>query len=348
MTTTHQMPSASNVFVKNHDATNKMVIDFARNPKKFAVAQYVQMVPVKAMAGYYLRMTIEEAGRIVDPSLKNFDWPDGAASPEGLDGLEAFGFEQYRTKRRAYAFTLGDLTIDQASWNILAQHGSIKARQAMTARTQLAITALTTAGNYDSSHVLDVTAISGNTGNWVQSTTARQDIKRSLQTAAELILDDTLAAIEVEDLQVVLSSSLAAGLTQSQEIYDYIKGTPEALAQVRGELPGRNVIYGLPDKLYGFPLVVEATRKVTNKKGATRAVSPILAKATPFMCARPGGLVGVADAPNFSTCVIFELETMTVETLRDAKNRRTLGRIVENNVAEVVAPSSGVLFTAAA
>ena len=35
----------------------------------------------------------------------------------------------------------------------------------MTARTQLAITALTTSGNYAADHVLDVTAISGNTGN---------------------------------------------------------------------------------------------------------------------------------------------------------------------------------------
>lgn len=346
--TTHQMPSASNVFVRSHDASGKMVIDFARNPKKFAVNNYVQMVPVTKMAGYYLRMTIEEAGRIVDADLKNFDWPDGAASPEGLDALEAFGFEQYRTKRRAYPFTLGDLTIDQADWNILAQHGSIKARQAMTARTQLAVTCFTTTANYDSSHVLDVTAISGNTGNWAQSTTGRQDIKRSLQTAAELILDDTLAAIELEDLQVVISSSLASTLTQTQEIVDYIKGSPESLAQVKGELPGRNVMYGLPNKLYGFELIVEATRKVTNKKGATRAVSPVLPKATPFMCARPGGLVGVADAPNFSTVVIFELETMTVETYKDAKNRRTLGRVVENNVAEMVAPSSGVLFQAVA
>ena len=205
-------PSAYNVFVKNHDATNKMVVDFARDPKKFAVNQYVQVVPVKDLAGYYLKVTVEEAGRILYAGLENFVWHDGAEAPEGNDALEKFEYLEYRCMRRAFPFTIGDLTVEQATWDILAQHASIKARQSMTARTQLAVSALTTSGNYDSSHVLDVPSISGNLGKWTQSTTARQDIKRSLNTAAEVILDDTLGAIEIDDLVVVINSALAARL----------------------------------------------------------------------------------------------------------------------------------------
>lgn len=341
-------PSASNVFVRDHNASNKMVIDYARNVKDFAVNKYTQVIPVKKIAGYYLVMTIEEAGRLQHTDLRNFVWYDGQAAPEGLDGLESHEYLSFECQRYAFPFMLGDLTIDQASWDILAHHASIKARQAMTARTQLAVTALTTSTNYASSHYLDVTAITGNTGNWAQSTSARQDIKRSLNTAAEVILDDTLAAVNPADLQVVISSALAADLAQSQEIVDYIKGSPDAYAQVRGELPNRNAYYGLPEKLYGFDIVIEATRKVTTKKGATVSRSQVLAKGTPFMCSRPGGLVGVADAPNFSTCCIFAQEEMTVETLRDAPNRRTTGRVVENMVAKLTAPSSGVLFYNAA
>ncbi|MCP4539914.1 MAG: hypothetical protein GY832_22470 [Chloroflexi bacterium] len=126
---------------------------------------------------------------------------------------------------------------------------------------------------------------------------------------------------------------------------DYIKGSPDALAQIKGELPGENAMYGLPNKLYGFPIIVEKTRKVTSIKGATRAASQILAEDTPFMAARPGALVGVADAPNFSTCAIFAHEEMTVETLRDAPNRRTMGRVVENLVAVMTAPVSGIIFS---
>lgn len=341
-------PSASNTFVRSHDASNKMVVDFARNTNKFAVNKYTQIVPCKKVAGYYLQMTVEEAGRIVNTDLRNFIWNDAQPAPEGNEGTEAFEYKPFECKRYAYSFLLGDLTIDQASWNILAQHASIKARQAMTARTQLAISALTNSSNYDASHVLDVTAISGNTGKWDESTTARQDIKRSLNTAAELILDDTLAAVELDDLVLVISSALASELSLTQEIVDYIKQSPDALAQVKGELPGSNTIYGLPDKLYGFPLIVEKTRKVTTIKGATSSRSQILPIGTPFMVARPGGLVGVADAPNFSTCCCFAQEEMTVETIRDSDNRRSKGRVVENLVYKVVAPASGVLFSNAA
>jgi len=341
-------PSAHNTFIRDHDASNKMVIDFARNINKFAVNRYCQVIPVTKVAGYFLEMTIEEAGRILYSDLANFVWYDGQPAPEGNDGTEKFEYKPFECSRYAYPFLLGDLTIEQASWNILAQHSSIKSRQAMTARTQLAVTQLTTPGNYAASHRLNVTGITGNTGNWAQSTTARQDIKRSLTTAANLILKDTLAGIELDDLVLVINPEMAAELTQTQEIVDYIKGSPEALAQVKGELPGENVMYGLPNKLYGFPLVVEKTVKVTTKKGATTSKSFVYPKATPAMVARPGALVGVADAPNFSTLCIFAYEEMTVETLRDAPNRRTLGRVVENLVAKMVAPVSGVLFSAAA
>jgi hypothetical protein len=169
---------------------------------------------------------------------------------------------------------MGNLTSENADWDIISQHSNIKARQAMTARTQLAVTALTTTANYDASHVLDVTAISGNVGSWAVSTTARQDIKRSLMTAAELILDATLSVVRPKDLRLVISSSLASKLALTQEIVDYLKGSPHALAMVKGEIEGgRNVMYGLPNDLYGFELFVEDTRKVTSRKGATRRLA---------------------------------------------------------------------------
>jgi len=340
-------PSSYNTYVPDHNATNQMVIDYARNINKFAVNKYTQVIPVKKQTGFYLEMTVEEAGRILQTDLRNVLWPDGSPAPEGNDGTESFIFQEYRTDRRAWPVLLGDLTIDQASWNILAQHSSIKARQAMTARTQLAVTALTTATNYDASHRLAITSITGNTGRWDQSTTARQDIKRSLNEGADVIMQDTLSAIDLDDLIVVISPALAKKMSVTQEIVDYLKGSPEALAQVRGELPGSNTMFGLPDKLYGYPIVVEKTVKVTTKKGATTSRSYVMPETTPVMCARPGSLVGVADAPNFSTCCCFALEEMTVETKREDDNRRVIARVVENLVYEIVAKASGILFSSA-
>lgn len=342
-----QFPSGQNVYVKDHESSGRLVVNFSRNVRDFAVNSYCQIVPTKKTSGLYLEMTIEEAGRIINSSLANFAWADGAPSPEGFEGTEKHEWKDFRCERYMFGVTLGDLTVDQASWDIKNQYAALKAQQAMTARTQLAITALTTGGNYDASHTEAVASISGNTGTWAASTTARQDIKRSLNFAANVILKDTLAGIDINDLQLVMSPGCAKELAETQEIVDHIKGSPDALAQIRGELPGRNAIYGLSDKLYGFPVVIEKTVKVTSRKGATKATSFVLGDSTPFMAARPGGLVGVEGAPSFSTCSIFMLEEMTSETFRDAKDRRTLMRVVENYDVVMTAPVSGFLFTSA-
>lgn len=342
-----QYPSSTNVFVRDHAATGNLVVDFSRDPKKFAVNQYCQLVPVDKVAGYYLEMTVEEAGRIINTDLSDFAWPDGRPAPEDYDGTESFEFKEFNAKRKKFGVTLGDRTIDQASWDITAKHAGIKAQQAMTARTQLVVTELTTTGNYSASHTSAVSSITGNTGNWAQSTTARQDIKRSIAHACETILDDTLGGVNLDDLILVMSTGCAKEVALSQELVDYIKGSPEALAQVRGELPNDNAIYGLPAKLYGVPVVIEKTRKVTSRKGATKAVSSVLADGTPFISSRPGGLEGLYGAPSFSTATIFIKEEMATETKHDDDNRLTRIRIVEDYDVVMTAPVSGFLFTGA-
>lgn len=343
------LPGGNNTFVPNHAASNSMVVDFSRNPKKFAVNEYTQIVPTQNTIGYYLKMTVEEAGRIINSDGSDLAWPDGNDAPTGTDGTESHEFLAFRAARYAPSFRLGDMGVQQADWDVVAHHGRIKAQQCMTLRTQKVITAATTSGNYDSSHVSAVGSISGNTGNWAQSTTARSDIKRSLNYAVEKILDDTLGAVEPDDLYLVMSSNCASQISLSQEIIDHIKGSPEALAQVRGELPGRNNLHGLPDRLYGINVIVDKTRKVTSKKGATRAVSPVLADATPFICSRPGGLIGVENAPSFSTISIFVWRDneMLVETKNDVDNKRVLGRIIDTYAVVLTAPASGFLFTSA-
>ncbi|MGO9108536.1 MAG: hypothetical protein ACLP9L_04820 [Thermoguttaceae bacterium] len=346
---TYVIPTQGNVVVKSVEASGKLFVDYARDLKNWAINKYVQIQPVPKTSGLYTRMTIEEAGRILYPDGRNFEWFDASPAPTGADGLESFEMEPFYTKRRAFAIRLGDLTVDMADWQVLEQNMRIKAQQAMTMRTQLAVTTLTTSTNYanytgDTSHVMDVTQIPGASGSWADSTTARGDIQRSIETACEQILDDTLNGVNLDDLVLVISSALAAALTRSQEIKDYIKGSPDSLAQIRGELPGGNVHYGLPGKLWGVPVIVEATRKVTNKKGATRLVSQILPAATPFIVARPGSLESTATGPNFATCVLFAHEEMTVEQIRIPIDRLTYGRVVENLAPYLVAPASGVLF----
>ena len=339
----------TNTYVASTEATQNLVVDFSRNPKSFPINKYLQIIPVTKDVGYYASMTIEEAGRILRTNLSNHLWADGDDAPSDTGQTESFEFLPYQCKRRAYGFRLGQKAVKQASWDILAQHGRIKAQQAMTARTQLAITLLTTSGNWPTANTSAVGSISGVTDKWDVSTTARKDIKRSIDYALETIMKATLSAIDIDDMYLVLSPGCARKISVCQEIVDHIKGSPDALREIKGEL-GPNAQFGLPSKLYGVNVVVENTVKVTSRKGATRAASFVLGDATPFITSRPGGLVAPTDsqtAPRFSTACMFMYEEMSVESKYDQDNRVEKGRIVEDFDTKLVAGQSGFLFTAA-
>lgn len=344
MTATTAGPNTT--FIPDHAATQNLVTDFSRNPKSFALAEWAQYVPVQKTEGRYLSMTVEMAGRILNSNLADFLWPDEAEAPTGYGNLEYFEWLSYVAKRYAFPFRIGQLAADQATWDILAQHGRQSAQRAMTARTQAAITLMTSTANWSTGHYSAVSSISGVTGKWDVSTTARKDIKRSLDYAAETILKATLGAVNQEDLMLVCSPGCARKMATSQEIVDHIKGSPSAEKELTETLSTPNR-FGLPNKLYGYKVVIENAVKVTSRKGATKATSFVLADTTPFMCSRPGGLEGIEGSPSFSTCTVFLQEEMTVESKYDQDNRRHQGRTVDCYAVTLTAPISGFLFTAA-
>ena len=342
-------PSGSNTFVKDHRATGGLIVDFSRNVSDFALNRYVQIRTVDREAGYYLEMTVEEAGRIMNTDLRDFVWHDGQERPLRNEGTESFQFKEYRTQRYDYGFNLGDKAVNQAQWDIVGSHSRIKAQQAMTARTQLAVTQLTTAGNYAAAHTSAVSSISGNTGNWGASTTQRQDIKRSLNHAANTIIKATLGAVKETDLKLVIGPDTAIEMSECQEIVDHIKHSDLALAQVRGDqqFGNPNARFGLPKKLYGFDVEIEDAVKTTSHKGATAAKSYVMGSGDAVMLARPGDLVAAAGGPSFSTIMLFAYEEMTVETLRDDRNRRQEGHVVDDIDLVMTAPATGFYFTSA-
>lgn len=345
-----QYPGAYNTYVKDHESTGNLTVTYSRNARDFPLNNYVQIVPVTEPSGLYLELGFEEAARILTTDGDEFAWPDNADAPVFKDNVDDFEFKQYRTKRRAYNWRFGNKTIDNASWDISTEYDDKKAQQAMTMRTKKVNAILTTSGNYDSSHVSAVTSISGVTGTWDASTTARMDIKKSINYAVNQIKKSTLSAVKKpSDMYLVIGPGLAAALSECQEIVDYIKGAPQALAQVKGELSGDNpnVGYDLPATLYGVNLIVEDSVVVTNRKGATAAKSFIHADATPFITSRPGTLEGKYGGPSFSTCSLYMYEEMSVERFVDEENRNTKGRVVEDYDALMTSSISGFLFTGA-
>lgn len=343
---TKVFPSSGNTFVPSLDATDALTIGFTRNVNDFALNKYIQIKPVNKEVGYYTEINAEEAARLVSSTLNDMYWHDGNDAPQGNENKEKFEFLQYRTKRYAKAYRFGYKTVGQAAFNVLMTHAKIYAQMMMTARTQLAITQLTTSGNYPTANTSAVSSISGVTGKWQLSTTSRNDIQRSIEYATDIIFQATLGVVKPSDLMLVLSPTCARKISPCQEIRDHIKGSPDALSSIRGEM--QLARFGLPDRLFGVPVVVEDAVKVTNRKGATVAKSYVLGDTTPFICARPGALVAPdGDGPSFSTCMLFALEDMTVETKDDPDNRRHHGRITTDVTAVMTAPAAGFLFTAA-
>lgn len=336
-------PGGSNTFVPSTEASNNMVVDFSRNPRKFALSQYCQYVPVKKNIGLYYKMTVEMAGRVLNDDLSDLAWPDGAEAPSQIGNLEEFGIEQFHTKRYAPGFRIGELAADQADWDVLAQHARIHAQRMMTARTVKAQTVLQNTANYPTGHTSLVTDIPDVTTYWDLATTNNMVIKRSLDYAADQIQKATLGAVEPDEMIFVIGPDIARRITVSQEFRDHIKQSPQALQTLKGEIGPKNN-FGMPEELYGYKCVVEKTVRVTNRKGSAKATSYVLPGTRAMMLSRPGGLEGVEGAPSFSTATIFLKEEMTVESKHDRDNRRHVGRVVDDFDSIITAGIAGYLF----
>lgn len=344
MATTVGFPSGYNTFVPSFDATGKLVVSFSRNAKDFALNRYVTLTPVKKSIGYYLNITAEQAARVLNTDISDSIWHDGNDAPHGEWGVESFNFLPFATQRFVFPFRLGYKAVDQADWNIIASHAAIAAQQAMTARTLRVLTLATNQANYAATHVNTATALGG--AFWSAGTPTSPAIRKGLLAAAEQIQIDTLGKVKPKDLCLVLSPDAAIKASSSSEVSDYLKNSPFALAQVRGDAPNQNGEWGLPDTLYSIKIVVEdAVRVPTHKNAANVSRAYILGNNQAVLCARPGELVGFEGSPSFGSFHIMAYEEMSVEQRDDPDNRRVLGRVVDDYDVQFVAPASAYLIT---
>jgi hypothetical protein len=347
MAQTPSFPSSTNVFVPSHEASNRMIVNFSRNPKKFDVNKYAQIVPVTQVQGYYLNMTVEMAGRILNGNLADFVFPDNIPAQFGYANSESFEWLNFFCTRYQFPVPLGHRTLQNASWDIAAMHEGIMAQLAMTARTQLVVGVATNTGNYSAGNILTPGAggnIPNTTGSWNDSTSVRMDIYKSLMYGLQVVLLNTLSAVNEDEFILVISPNMAEGIRACQEFIDIIKQSPDALAVLRGEIPGRRTLFGLPDNLYGIPLVVEKTVETITQKGVSTVKQFVMPDATPFLVARPGGLEGTYGGPSFASLSIFCAEEMSVERVSDTWDRMDKLRVVEDYSVNMTAPAASIIY----
>lgn len=333
-----------NTFVPSFEATGQ-IIGYTRDPAEFRINDYIQIVPAKEKSeGFYLYLDPNAAARV--NTSQEWIWPDGAEAPIGNENQFPFEFRPYKTERYSFPFVLGTKAVNQASWDIIAQYAQAVSMQAMLLRTVLVANVLQATGNWGTNTDTAVNLGSG-AGKWATSTLTAGDanylnIKKTINKAVIEISKATNGRVRAKDLRLIVGPDVANAMANTAEINDYVKQSPFALAQVRGDAPNQNGEYGLPTQLYSLELVVEDATKVTSKKNAASTSRSFLwTGAGAAIVARPGALVGVAGAPSFSTVQLFAHEEMTTETKTDTDNRRTQGRVVDDFDIRLAAPASG-------
>lgn len=350
MATGPGFPTGTNPFIPNWESSGKLAVAYSRNVNKFAIMKYMQLVKSPLPIGYYLKMNAQEAARVV--SQNDYSWPRGNVRPSQIEGLESFNFLPFATARKDYGFNLDDDTVDNASWNIAEQHSKIHCQKLMTSRTIRGTGVLTTAANWQQAadpdlsadHTGTATAIAG--GKFDVGTSLAPYFMNALNYCANLINLDTLGVVESDALHVVMNNHTASLIGQSPEMHDYLKGSPDAKAEITsGKSP--NAKFGLPGSVYGYPVVVENAVKVTSRKGDALVKVRAFPDQTVAIVARIGELEGVFGTPSFSTLTAFWYrDEMTIERFEDRKNRLMEYHVVEDMIEVLTSPLSGYLITA--
>lgn len=370
-------PGTNNAYIPE---LNGLVAALIRNPNKFKINEYVQFRPTDKEIGVYAKIDNSESARVV--TLDEYQWADGADRPMHTDGNVGFKFPTYKTIRFDTGFVLTNKTIMQASFDVQAVHIASHLQKMMTLQTHDIINSLENTANWSDSdlnvnHAATATALGG--GPWASATSTNLNIRKSLNKAEENIIRDTHGLIDQSQLYLVLSPGLANTIANTSEIQDYVKANPFALAQIRGDQytdskgnvrKGRNRMFGLPDQLYGYELVVEDAVRVSSRKGSAITRGFLKSNDSAIILSKqdilPGDLAGSESSTmNFSTFQVYywggegeatqtvqgmnTLDTemgglLTVEFFNDIRNRRLEGHVTGNWAKVFVAPESGYLI----
>jgi hypothetical protein len=353
MATGPGFPQGNNTYVPP-DISGRLRIGFSRNPKDFRFPRYWQYVETPFSSAYYLRLTTQEAGRVINTT--DFEWPDGAPDRLIEDGTESHNFVPFTTDRRSYKFRIGDKAAKQAAWDILEQHATIKAGQLMTSRSVRGLTVATTAANWQASgdtanlsvdHTATATSLAG--GKFDVGSSTSPFIRIGLGKVADIVNQDTLGVVNCEPgkMFLVMNPTTARSIAKSAEIVDYMKGSPHSYPSLAGTLYSDAGTYNLPPELFGYTVIVENAVRTTNKKGGAKAVSYCIPNDNILVVSRVGGLDGIYGAPSFSTLTMFWWQDeLTVESNHIEWDRMTVGRCTEDTFEAVTCPASGYLITA--
>lgn len=334
MSNSYVFPGGNATYVPSLSAD--LIVEFSRNPNKFPIAEYIDYRIVEKMRGYYVKMSNSGQNRVLNDT--DWIWADGADSPHIINGNDTFTFPTYECIRRRIPKQIGQLSVEQAAWDILAQEARFSAMQLMTGRTRRIHETLTTSGNWSGNYA---TATTAGGGPWSSSSSTNNYIRKSIAYALVAIKKSTLGVVDQKDLFLVFNPNVAKTVATNSEFLTFIQQQPRAVEIWEGQEQFRN--YGIPDYLMGIRCIVDDTVYNTADPTASDSEGFTLSDSYAVLLSKQKA-VNNAGGSAFSTASVFLYEDLVVETFFDAENRRTNLYVTESADTSsnmLVAPLSG-------
>jgi hypothetical protein len=341
-------------------AATGQVIAYVRDPAKYRVNKYVQLVKTDKSVFVWYKVHRDDVGQRVVTDAE-WVWEDGAKRSDHHHNSLRFDLVEGQTIRRHYGFTIGWKAIEQADLKLLVAHTVMARNQRMTNFTKRVVGLLENTASWGG-NTATANTLNGGAGQWdLASSDATSPnylaIKKTLDTVAQKILLATNGSVnwDEEAPKLLISPGLALKMSQSSEIHDYLAQSPYAMAQVKGRTAGQNARWGLPDDLYGWEIEVEDATVVSERPQAdgdhaltTGSPAPrrfIKSDDSAVAMTRVGGIDGQMGAPNFSTLQVYYYKAeVQVEVVDEAWDRRTKGSVTEDVVEVLASPDSGYLI----
>lgn len=354
MANTYRYPSATDGF--NPQASG-FVIGYIRRPAMFPLNRYIQLVEAKAPTFFYYKLDRDQMVR--QHAINEAVWKDGADRPARRDNLIPFVEKQAFTVRYDWNTVLGLQTIKAAdsSLKLKENHLMMLSAQAMLARTYNVVNLLDTDANWPSTNIADANTLNDGAGYWHTASDDPADanynaIKKSIQKAVNVIVAQTNGVVRARDLRLLVNPDLARLMSNSPEMHNYIRQTPDAVAKIEDDEDDYNERFGLPRRLYGVELVVEDTMYVNDLPNASLTDTTVSTARTfiksPYkaqIISRPGKIDAPAG-PSFSTVQLYWYEyQLAVEEFSDAKHKKLELHVVDQHTAVGPAFESGFSLT---
>lgn len=340
-------PGGSGSYVPTLELSGNLMVHYGRDLKASAVNRVAKVTPVKQRRGAYLQFDPLSIARLTNLPYSTH-WPLGGLRPTGHDNKLLFQQQTFSCSRENFNTTLDTTSLDLANWPMLKMHSEILAQRAMTYKAYRVFTTLFTQSLYAATHVVTATVASGGAGFLQSGTTADNRIKNAFDYAARLIQQDTNGAVRFGNLSVVMNSTTALRLSSSRELREYMMQQPGARDLITLKDKQWNQIYGLPETLYGYRVIVDDTYYNASEQNETGAVpGPVVPDNQIAVCFTDDGEMERPDslAPSFNTVHLFAFEEFTVEATPDQRNRLTFLDVVMDFDVQVVAPPTGVIIT---